>query len=196
MSVFLKESIESSSVVVQWVAVDDSLITTYVIVWTRAGGSLQTFTLLEQTSYTITGLILDTVYTITVTARNRCGQGPEFRTSVSLSVITNSTTSNISPTVTAHAITDLMSMITIGNDVSNTTSNSIVTTDNRNISTITCNTNIIETINTTVNNPTTTILTDIIFSSTHPAKSTMVGENSELSSTNNVIIMNTYIYMK
>ena len=74
-----------SSIVVQWDAVDDSLITTYTVTWTRAGGRLQevTVTLTEQTSYTITGLTLDTVYTITVTAANDCGNGPEFSTTVS-----------------------------------------------------------------------------------------------------------------
>ena len=40
-------------------------------------------TLIEQSPYTITGLTLDTVYTITVTASNRCGTGPEYSTSVS-----------------------------------------------------------------------------------------------------------------
>ena len=72
-----------SSVVVQWDAVDDSLITTYTVTWTRDGDSLQVVTLTEQTSYTITGLTLDTVYTITVTAANMCGSGPEFSTTVS-----------------------------------------------------------------------------------------------------------------
>ena len=45
----------------------------------------------EQTSYTITGLTLDTVYTIIVTACNMCGCGPVFITSVSLSTVTAST---------------------------------------------------------------------------------------------------------
>ena len=79
------KDIESSSIVVQWDAVDESFITTYILTWSRAGGSLQVATLTEQTSYTITGLILDTVYTITVTAANRCGLGPEFRTSIQIS---------------------------------------------------------------------------------------------------------------
>ena len=43
---------------------------------------MQSYTLIEQSSYTITGLTLDRVYTITVTAANRCGIGPEYRTSV------------------------------------------------------------------------------------------------------------------
>ena len=79
------KNIESSSVVVQWDAVDDSLTTIYTITWTSAGGGLQVATLIEQTSYIITGLTLDTVYTITVTVANVCGSGPEFRTSILIS---------------------------------------------------------------------------------------------------------------
>ena len=71
------------SVDVQWSAVDDGIVTSYAITWIRAGGSIQSDQIIEQTSYTITGLTLDTVYTITVTAANKCGQGPEFSTSVS-----------------------------------------------------------------------------------------------------------------
>ena len=63
---------------------DDSLPTTYTVTWTINGtNSIQSHTLIEQSSYTITGLTLDTVYTITVTASNKCGQGPEYLTSVS-----------------------------------------------------------------------------------------------------------------
>ena len=71
---------ESLSSVVQWDAVDDSLVTTYTIIW---GDSIdQSASVDEQTSYTITGLTLDTVYTISVSAANRCGSGPEFSTSI------------------------------------------------------------------------------------------------------------------
>ena len=77
------KNIESLSIVVQWDAVDDNLPTTYTIVWTDEGDLFEVATLTEQTSYTITGLTLDTVYTITVTAANRCGQGPEFSTTIS-----------------------------------------------------------------------------------------------------------------
>ena len=83
---------------------DDFLITIYTVIWTREKDhNLQSVTLLEQTSYTITGLTLDTVYTIIVTAANRCGDGPEFIASISLSADTTSTTPSISPTVTASA---------------------------------------------------------------------------------------------
>ena len=97
------KNIGSLSIVLQWDAVDDSFPTTYTVVWTD-GRLLGTATTEEQTSYTITGLTLDTIYAITVAAANTCGSGPEFQTSVSLSTDTTSTTSTISPTVTASII--------------------------------------------------------------------------------------------
>ena len=78
------KNIESLSIVVQWDEVDDSLHTTYIIAWTNERDhNIQSKTLEEQSSYTITGLAIDTVYTIYVTASNRCGTGPEYSTSVS-----------------------------------------------------------------------------------------------------------------
>ena len=64
---------------------DDSLPTTYTVTWTseRDLNNVQVKTLIEQSSYTITGLTLDTVYTISVTASNKCGTGPEYSTSIS-----------------------------------------------------------------------------------------------------------------
>ena len=62
---------------------DDSLNTTYIVTWTDETNSMQSHTLIEQSSCTITGLTLDKVYTITVTASNRCGTGPEYRTNIS-----------------------------------------------------------------------------------------------------------------
>ena len=91
---------ESSSIVIQWGEVDDSLPTTYTVTWTsERDHMMDSNNVEEQSSYTITGLTLDTVYTITVTAFNKCGTGPEYRTSVSL---TTDTTSRIS---TSTAIT-------------------------------------------------------------------------------------------
>ena len=58
-------NIGSSSIIVQWDEVDDSLHTTYTIAWTD-GELLGITTIEEETSYTITGLTLDTVYTVTV----------------------------------------------------------------------------------------------------------------------------------
>ena len=90
----------NSSIVVQWDDVDDSLTTTYIVTWTseRDLKSVQVKALIEQSSYTITGLTLDTVYAITVTANNKCGQGPQYTTIVSLT--TDSTFSSTS-TITA-----------------------------------------------------------------------------------------------
>ena len=83
LTVNIIKNIETSSIVVQWDVVDDgSLTTTYTVIWSRTGGGLQVATLTEQTSYTITGLAPNTVYTITVSAANRCGNAPEFSTTV------------------------------------------------------------------------------------------------------------------
>ena len=90
------------SIVVQWDEVDDTLTTTYTVTWTSDGtNSIQSATLIEQSSYTITGLTLDTVYTITVTAANRCGAGQDYRTSIS--VTTDATINSITPTPTITA---------------------------------------------------------------------------------------------
>ena len=62
---------------------DDFLPTIYTIIWIERD-LLYVATVDEQTSYTITGLRLDTVYTVAVRAANMCGQGPwpEVRTTV------------------------------------------------------------------------------------------------------------------
>ena len=89
---------ESSSIV-QWDEVDDSLPTTYIVTWTSERDHIaHPVTLIERSSYIITGLTLDTVYTITVTASNKCGDGSEYSTSV---LFTTVTTSTFSPTVSA-----------------------------------------------------------------------------------------------
>ena len=87
LTVTMTKNPESPSVVVQWDEVDDSLTTYYTVTWTseRDLNNVQVKLLIEQSSYTITGLALDTVYTITVTATNRCGAGLEYSTSVSIS---------------------------------------------------------------------------------------------------------------
>ena len=99
----ITKNTESSSVVVQWDEVDNSLPTTYIVTWTseRDLNNVQVKILIEQSSYTITGLTLDTVYIITVTTSNRCGTGPEYSTSVSLTTDTTVNSINITPTITA-----------------------------------------------------------------------------------------------
>ena len=103
LTVNITKNTENSSVVVQWDELDDSLITTYyVIYWTgNRTNTMQFNTLIERSSYTLTGLTLDTVYTITVTAANRCGAGQDYRTSVSLT--TDATINSITPTPTITA---------------------------------------------------------------------------------------------
>ena len=94
----ITKDIESLSLVVQWDAVEDFIDTIYTLVWSdRTDPVPKIAVVTEQTSYTITGLTLDTVYTITISAANRCGQGPEYITSAKF---TENTTSPISPTAT------------------------------------------------------------------------------------------------
>ena len=94
----ITKDIESLSLVVQWDAVEDFIDTTYTLVWSSETNSITTVaSLTEQTSYTITELTLDTVYNISVSAANMCGQGPEYRTSITFN---EDTTSPISPTAT------------------------------------------------------------------------------------------------
>ena len=76
---------ESLSSVVQWDAVDRSLTTNYTVTWTSETDPTQSMDTKMETSYTITGLTLDTVYTITVAAVNMCGQGPKFSAIISFS---------------------------------------------------------------------------------------------------------------
>ena len=85
LTVNIMKNIESLSTVVQWDAADPSLATNYTVTWTSETDPTQSVATTEQTSYTITGLTLDTVYTITVTAINKCGQGPGFSTSTTIS---------------------------------------------------------------------------------------------------------------
>ena len=119
------KNIETLSIIVQWDSVDDSHPTTYTIIWTNEKNLFKVTTLIEQTSYTITGLTVDTVYTVTVIAANRCGNGPEFSTSVSFSADATSTTTTISPTVTASI--NPMTILTTAIPNSTITSSSIVT---------------------------------------------------------------------
>ena len=90
VAVNITKNNESLSIVVQWDAVDDSLPTTYTVTWADDRDFDDVATVEEDTSYTITGLTLDTVYTITVTAANKCGDGSEVRASVLFSTGTTS----------------------------------------------------------------------------------------------------------
>ena len=102
------KNIENSSIVVhvQWDAVDDFL-PSYMLNWNDGSDQAEAAFVAQQTSYTITGLTLDTVYTITVSAAATCAQGPEFITAISLY------TSTIGPTFTAN--TNPVTIISIVN---------------------------------------------------------------------------------
>ena len=77
------KNVEDLSTVIQWDAVNNPLPTTYTVTWTDDRNLHGVDTVDEQTSYTITGLTLDTVYTVTVTPANTCGDGTEGKTRVS-----------------------------------------------------------------------------------------------------------------
>ena len=135
LTVNVMENTESSSIVVQWDEVDDSLPTTYLVTWTNERNhSIRVRTLEEQSSYKIAGLTLDTVYIITVTAYNKCGTGPEYNTSVSLTYGTFSSTSTTTVTTNTMAITSTASSST---NTALTKSSTIITTASMNPSTVT-----------------------------------------------------------
>ena len=131
---------ESSSIVVKWDEVDDSLTTTYIVTWTSERDHIaHPVTLIEQSSYTITGLTLDRVYTITVTAANRCGQGPEYRTSVSLTIVpslspTPSPSPSSAPTLTSSPTPTATNSTTASTAAPRTTSITVSPTPTVNIS--------------------------------------------------------------
>ena len=167
---------ESSSIVVQWDEVDDSLPTTYVVTWTseRDLNDIQRKTVDEQSSYTITGLTLDTVYTITVTASNRCGIGPEYSTSVSLT-----TSSNTSAITSTMAITSAASSSTsTGSNAviypSATTTEPITTSGITNLKTRSTNpSGVITSTSTAIDN-----MSPV--STTHPVDTSTADENSKI----------------
>ena len=179
-------------IVVHWDLVDDFLPTTYTVTWTDDRELFEVATVQEETSHTITGLTLDTVYTIRVGAANTCGSGPEITTSVSLSTDTTSTTSSISPTVTDS--TNPMSIVSTVNPSSssnpstttmvNPTTNSMTTTVNENADiSASRNPDTTMTTTTTTTNPSITSGTNIIIvvSSTNIANTPTTDETSKFS---------------
>ena len=185
------KNVTNLSIVVQWEVVNDFLPTTYTVVWTDERDDYQVATVdyYKQTSYTITGLILDTVYTITVTAANRCGQGPEFRNSIPFSKDTTSTTSTINP-----ASTNPMTIISTVNPSSTT---ALVSSVASTTTTTTLHTSTLiksSIIPTTITYPSTTTTSTIVNSPNPtiiPADTTTVDEISKFSSTANMT--STYI---
>ena len=178
LTVNITEIIMNLSVVVQWDEVDDSLPTIYRVTWTsNETNSTQSRILIEQSSYTITGLTLDTVYTITVTASNRCGQGPEYITSVSLTIdatsttaippIANASTNTITPeaaTITATSMQSSTTTTTTTTTTSAVAAATATTTTNDNTATITISNTVINNSDTNTTNIITT--TGIVISPT------------------------------
>ena len=156
----IAKNTESSSIVVQWDEVDDSLPTTYTVIWTseRDLNDIQIKTVEEQSLYTIVGLTLDTAYTVTVTATNICGTGPEY--SIRVSLITDTTFSS------TYTITAITNTTTITSAATSSTSTAITKS-----STITITTSIaVMNPSTTRTNPITASgITDLKTSSTNPS---------------------------
>ena len=115
------KKIENSSIVVQWDVVDSYFATNYTVTWT-SGFPIHSVTLIEQSSYTITGLTPDTIYTITVTAANKCGIGPAFKTNMLYSTDIIAAVCNVVPTVTYYTNSTIrMSSSTATNSFATTT---------------------------------------------------------------------------
>ena len=161
---------ENASIVVQWDAVDDFLFTIYTVNWYSRRDQVQAVAVAEQV-HTITGLTLDTVYTITVSAANMCGDGPESNTSVSLSTDTTSTTRISASTNTVPTV-----------NPSNTTTATVDTSSNTNT---TMNTPIITTTDSVTSTKTTTVKTTMTRISPSTTTATTADETSKLSSTVN-----------
>ena len=80
----IKKIDENVSAIVQWDAADITLPTAYTVNWTNMTTPMQSATVTDQSSYTITGLTLDTVYTVIVSATDKCGTSPESTASVTI----------------------------------------------------------------------------------------------------------------
>ena len=74
------KNFEFSLIVVRWDEVVN--VSNYTVTWTSDGTFLSSETLIQQSSFTLNGLTLDTVYNISVVASNSHCTGPEFITSV------------------------------------------------------------------------------------------------------------------
>ena len=187
LTVNIMKNIENSSIVVQWDAVDDFLTTTYTVTWTsERDHNLQVATLKEQSSYTITGLTLDTVYSITVTAVNKCGAGPEVVNEVSFSTDTTSSIFSISA-ISSTIAASVMNHSTV-------TTNSIDSIPGRNTGIIDATTNTVSltNLNTTIAIAVTTLVTTTV--TTSAVKSSIVTATTAIimasNSTSTAVITN------
>ena len=177
------------SILVQWDEVDDSLHTIYTITWhsERDLNNVQVKSLEEQSSYTITGLTLDTVYTITVTAVNKCGFGPEYSTIVSLTSDTTSTTSSIIRPTSSISTNSM----TISSTEDPTTSSTVVTSTTTAATTTT--THVATTTSSsiagisTINNPTTTTTTVTTTTTTKSSSTTITNPGTTATTISTVV---------
>ena len=188
LTVNIMKNIESSSIVVQWDELDDSLPTAYVVTWTseRDLNNVQVKTLIEQSPYTITGLTLDTVYTITVTASNKCGTGLEYSTSVSLTTDATSSISAASTVVNPVITTTIVNTSTTTAVITFSTSTSTTTTKVTTIGVINLNS-----MTTPVTNPSTadTTTNTIISSTTTNRDTTTTG----IFNSSSIVVMTTVV---
>ena len=197
LKVSIMTNIESSSIVVQWDAGKDSRTTTYVVTWFSSLRDLVNDKVVDLKSFTINGLTLNKVYIMTAFALNDCGSGPKLTTSIILSTNTTSTTSSITPTVTANT-NPVTIMSTVYTTMINPSTTSTISMNPITASTISMNSstaltnsmitasivtviNIAETTTTAVNNPIIAVSTDTLLISTSPAKTNMAVKNSEFS---------------
>ena len=180
LTVNIVKSSKDSSIVVQWDKVDDFVPTTYIMTWTDENGHVvESFGLVEWSSYTITGLTLDTVYTITVAGSNICGNGPEYRTNISLSAGNVTVITNITPTVNSMTIMSITGPSTTTTTTVTNSSTATITTIIQHNTISVSNT----VITTALTSHSTSTVTNIIMSSTstaNPADATTPDESSKL----------------
>ena len=184
LTVNITKNITNSSIVVQWDAVHDFLLIVYTITWTDGRNLFKVATVEEQTSYTITGLTLDTVYSIAVSAANvYCGSGPEFITSISFSTDTTSTTSTISqPITTVLRSTNPMIIISTSSNATTIALNSpsTIATTTLHVTTVTATVDESSAIiPTAITYPITTNIVNSPVDTTNPADTTTADETSE-----------------
>ena len=189
LSAVTVNAMKNNAIVVQWDAVDGAI--NYIVRWTNESNHTQSVAT-SWTSVTINGLTLDTVYTITVYAFNRCGHGPDFITSVHVSL---STACTISPTVTVS--TTPMTILSTANPSTTTIAFISSSTTTTTITTTTVTSTVVESsviIPSAITYPSTTNIVDSPISTTKPANTPTVDETSKFSNISNII--STYIYVR
>ena len=171
-------NITDVSFVVQWDAVINQSVDRYIVNWTDGTNSIQTVTV-NETSYNITGLSPNIIYTVTVAAVNKCGTGPfsgNKTVTTSAYIIFNMDTSAASTTSISYSI---------GVDPTATTTFIVIYSMNTAVNTVTYT----DTTATTTNNVTNSI-------TMNTAVNTVTYTDTTVTTTNNVtnsITMNTAV---